>query len=335
MADVARRAGFSRTTVSYVLNGRADVTIPEPTRDRIMRAAEELGYRRNGIARSLVSNRTQTLGVVVPSLQSSFHAEIVNGIQDVCSRHQYRMLLAYSLDDPESETEQVRLLLENRVEGLISVGSWLIHDTAGDLVGEVLAEDVPCVIVDDCLPDQPVDCVISDDWRGTSAAMAHLLAAGHRRIGHLSGGSDALPARTREEGYRLALREAEIPVDPDLILGGSFNSPEAVNWMDCLLQLPEPPTAVFAANDRLAAEAVLAIRQRGLRVPEDVTVVGYGELPLARYLELTTVDQQPRRMGEMAAERLFARIADPGLEPERIVIPTHLVVRGSSADRKV
>lgn len=329
MADVARRAGFSRTTVSYVLNGRSDVTIPEPTRARILLAAEELGYRRNGIARSLVRNRTQTLGVVVPSLQSSFHAEIVNGIQEVCSRNEFRMLLAYSLDDPRGELEQVRLLLENRIEGLINVGSWRTQDCSGEILGEVLAEGVPCIVVDDCPAGGLVDCVISDDRNGTAAAMRHLLERGHRRIGHLSGGTRAVPARLREEGYREALAAAGILFDPALVIGWSFSSPDAAQWMEQLLRLPEPPQAVFAANDRLAAEAVVAIRENGLRVPNDVAVVGYGEQPEARYLGLTTVDQAPREMGVRAAERLFARIAEPELPPETIVIPTRLVVRQS------
>jgi LacI family transcriptional regulator len=159
--------------------------------------------------------------------------------------------------------------------------------------------------------------------------MEHLLSLGHRRIGHLSAGTRATSARERGAGYRAALAEAGIPVDEFLIAGDSFQPEEAAAAMAALLELREPPTAIFAANDLMAAAALEVATQRGLRVPDDVALVGYGDVLMARYLRLTTVHQPARKMGLRAAERLFARLEDPELPPEGIVLPTRLVVRAT------
>ena len=330
MLDVARRAGFSRTTVSYVLNERKDVAIPEGTRSQILRVAREMGYRPNGIARSLVRNRTHTVGVILPSLDSSFHAEIVNGIQRECMRREYRLLLSYSSDDAEKEYEQARLLLEHRAEGVICVTSEHTCEHAEAWVSEVLDEGGACVLVDHRLPSLQVDCVLSDDASGTRQVMEHLLRLGHRRIAHLSGGPLASPSVERCLGYRAALEAAGIPVDERLIAGHSFNDPCVDRWIEQFLTSGERPTALFAANDDLAAEALLALERRGLRVPADIALAGYGDQRMAGYLRLTTVDQSPRDMGRRAAERLFHRIEEPGLPAEGIQTPTQLVVREST-----
>lgn len=328
MADVARRAGFSRTTVSYVLNGRTDVSLPDATRQGILQAAAELGYRPNSIARSLVRSRTQTIGVIVPSLESAFHASIVDGIEAVCAAREYRLLLAYAQRSAADERQQAHLLLENRVEGILNV-SRLSREEGGALMEEIAAEGVAGVLLDNEFPGAPADCVVSDDLHGTAQAVRHLLALGHRRIGHISAGSRVSTARDRCAGYRQTLLAAGIEPDPALVVGDTFVPAHAGAWMEQLLDLPEPPTAVFAANDDLAAEAMLAAARRGLRVPKDVAVVGFGDLRMARYLHLTTVHQAPEELGRQAAERLFARIEAPELAPERLVIPTRLVVRKS------
>jgi DNA-binding LacI/PurR family transcriptional regulator len=311
--DVARLAGVSRTTVSYVLNGRADTAIPEATRQRVLRAAAQLGYRPNGVARSLVSGKTQTIGVIVPVLNSSFSAGIVNGIQQICSRGSlpYRMLLAYSHNDADEEVRQAQMLLEHRVDGLICVaGEHSVVGTTRWLV-DAVKEGVPCVVVDDRVPGCAVDYVVSDDFNGARFAVEHLIGLGHRRIAHLSAGTDSSPARERLEGYRAALTAASIAVDERLIAGDSFDPGNAPRAMEYLLDLPEPPTAVFAANDFMAAAAFEA------------------DVSPAEYLRLTTVHQAPEELGRRATERLFERMENPELPPEGIVIPTHLVVRQS------
>ena len=327
--DVARRAGLSRTTVSYVLNGRTDVSIPEATRQRVRVAAAELGYRPHGIARSLVSGNTQTVGVIVPALERSFTADVVNGIEVECAVLNYRLLLVYSHNDAEVEGQQAQLLLEHRVDGVVCVAGE--HSIAGtdSWLAEALAEQVACVVVDDSTSELPVDYVVSDDRNGAMTAVAHLIRLGHRRIAHLCAVKRSSPARERRDGYQAALMGAGLEVDEELIVGETFDPGRAAAGMAGLLDLPDPPTAVFAANDYMAAAAIEMAEKRGRRVPGDLAVVGFSDFGLAEYLHLTTVRRSPRHMGKRAVERLFARIENPHLPQEGIVVPTNMIVRES------
>lgn len=331
--DVAKRVGLSRTTVSYVLNGREDVSIPESTRQRVLTAAAELGYRPNGIARSLVSGKTQTIGVIVPALELSSTADIVSGIELECSPRRYRMLLAYSHNDPDTEIRQARLLLEHRVDAIICVVGYRSLAGTAKWLREASREHVACVIVDSSAPGTQVDYVVGDDRNGAFAAVAHLIRLGHKRIAHLSAGSRSTPACERREGYRASLAAVGLPVDEDLIVGDSFEPAEAAAAMAALIQLPKPPTAVFAADDLMAAAAMEVLRQAGKRVPQDVAMVGFNDLTLATYLQLTTVRLSAQDRGRLAVERALARVKNPHLSPEGLVVPTRLVVRETCGAR--
>jgi DNA-binding LacI/PurR family transcriptional regulator len=328
-SDVAQLAGLSRTTVSYVLNGRQDVPIPESTREKVLAAAKRLGYRPNGIARSLVQGRTSTIGAIVPALELSSTADTIGGIEGECSRRGYGMLLGYSHNDPDVEVRQARLLLEHRVDGIICVVGYRSLTGTGRWVPEAIKEQVACVIVDSNVPGVAVDYVAGDDRSGAFAAVSHLLRLGHRRIAHLSAGPRGTPALERREGYRAALAAASLAVDEQLIVGDSFEPADAATAMTHLLNLPKPPTAVFAADDVMAAAAIEVIRRRGLRVPQDVAVVGFNDSVLAQYLHLTTVRLSGHDRGRLAIERLFARMKNPHLPREGIIVPTQLVVRDS------
>jgi LacI family transcriptional regulator len=322
-------AGLSRTTVSYVLNGRHDVPIPERTRAKVLAVAEKLGYRPNGIARSLVQGKTSTIGAIVPALEVSSTGDTINGIEVESSRRGYRILLAYSHNDPDVEVQQARLLLEHRVDGIICVVGYRSLAGTGRWVAEAIREQVACVIVDSSVPGVDVDYVTGDDRSGAFAATSHLIRLGHRRIAHLSGGGRGAPACERRDGYRAALRAASLTVDEQLIAGDSFEAGDAAAAMARLLDMPEPPTAVFAADDVMAAAAVEVIHKRGLRVPQDMAVVGFNDSVLAQYLHLTTVRLSGHDRGRLAIERLFARMRNPHLPREGIIVPTQLVVRES------
>jgi DNA-binding LacI/PurR family transcriptional regulator len=331
--DVARKVGLSRTTISYVLNGRSDVSIPEATRARVLNAAAKLGYRPNSIARSLVRGKTSTIGVIVPVLESSLTADVVNGIEGECSRKHYRILLAYSHNDPEIEIQQANLLLEHQVDGIICVVGYRSLSGTGRWLADAGRDRVPCVVVDSTIPGVSVDTVIGDDRRGAHAAVMHLVGLGHKRIAHLSAGKRGAPACERREGYRQALTAAGLAIDPKLIVGNSFEPADATDGTNELLDLSGPPSAIFAADDSMAAAAIEVIRRRGLRVPEDMAVVGFNDITLAQFLRLTTVRLCAQERGRLAIDRLFQRLQDPQLPRQRMVVPTELVVRKSCGSR--
>ncbi len=259
--------------------------------------------------------------MIVPRVDSTFCGQIAQGIQEACIESDYRVLLAHTLHRSEVEARQVDLLLEHRVDGLICVADeWTIGDLPRRVQG-VLDEHVPCVVVDDRSLADRVDCVVSDDDRGARLAVRHLLALGHRRVAHLGAGPWTSPARDRDAAYRAALHEAGLEVDEALIAGQSFSMHRAAEPMKALLDLPRPPTAVFAANDRMAAEAILAIERRGLRVPEDVAIVGYSDMEMSQYLELTTVHQDTLQMGASRSVASCCGSPSRGSRPGRSSCP--------------
>lgn len=333
--DVAERAGVSRTTVSYVLNGRTDISIPEETQARVRKAAEELSYRSNRLANGILRGQTKMLGVVVPNLLNSFYSRILQGIHEECDRHGYSILLTNSRSDVVAEQQRVGLMMEYRVDGLICVTYARRQTDLVSWAAETFRARLPCVLLDH-IPPVPalLDGVASDDVEGAQAAVAHLIRLGHRRIGHLRGDQNVSTGVDRFHGYRKALHEAHLPLDERLIIGEHFTREEGRRAMYSLINLPEPPTAVFAANDDIAEGAIEAMEARGLRVPDDVALVGYGNLEASRGFGLTTVDQNPSEMGRQAVRCVLTRLKDTGTMPQRISIPTQLIVRrtcGASA----
>lgn len=324
---VARRAGVSRTTVSHVLNDRRDISIAESTRARVLAVAAELGYRPNAVARSLVRGRTRTLGVVVPALSLNLVGRMVNGIQDACDRHDFRLLVAQGRGEPDLERAQGSLLLEHRVEGLICLPGRRSAEETRKWLSELADEGTPSVLVDERIADPRIDFVLGDDAGGAAAMVRHLLSLGHRRIAHFCGNQDVRIGRERLEGYRRALAEGGISEDEALIVHYSLEEAGIEAALEQVLSLPDPPTALFAANDYLAAGLYRLAVRRGLRTPEDLAVTGFGDIGAAAALRLTTVSHPAREMGEQAALRLFARIEEPGRPAEGLVLPTQVIIR--------
>jgi DNA-binding LacI/PurR family transcriptional regulator len=332
--DVAEKAGVSLTTVSFVLNGKADVAISDETRQRVIEAARELGYRPNSLVRGLVRGRTQTIGVIVPRLDSSFHAAVVHGIQSVCDAKGYRILLADSEHGFLHEKREVELLLQYRADGLISVA---LPDDAPNAdvrswVAGLVADRVALVVVDDSTVADLTDCVMADDVLGARMIVEHLIGLGHRRIAHLSAGEAMSSSRDRCAGYLAALAGSGLDADPSLIAGTSYFMSDdeiAAAFLALLARRPRP-TAVFAANDDMAAACISAARARRMRIPTDLAVAGYGDTAAGRILQITTVQQDPVLMGRTAADRLFERLDRPDLPPKRIVLPVEVVPRSST-----
>ena len=332
--DVADAAGVAISTVSRVLNGSAEVS--DATRQRVQTAIETLRFQPQRTARSLAQQSTTSLAVALPSATSSFYVEVLKGVKDALRTRDIDLLLC-NLGSQHPVQTLERFLDRGAVDGLLLVSLPVEGETA-----ERLARiNAPVVLVGTREEDAETprfDTLWWDDSAGALRATEHLIALGHRRIGLISAHAWSTNTGPRLAGYRAALDAAGLPFDPDLVVAGQalkhagYSEEAGAEAMADLLALSDPPTAVFAASDVQAFGAWAYARDAGLTIPRDVSIVGYDNIKPSRYLNLTTVDQQMKTVGQRATERLFARMGQPGLPPifEEIDVP--LVVRGSSTN---
>lgn len=323
--DVARAAGVSPATVSRALNGSGYVS-PE-TRQRVLDAAARLGFTPSYIARSLVRKATRTLGLLVPDITNPYFPAIARGVEDAAARAGYSVVLCNTDGDPDHEEDYIQFLRERQVDGLVLIAS---SPRAGELVAR--GDAPPVVFVDRVPPGARADVVVVDNRRGMLEATRHLLALGHRRIGFVAGRVGSGTAEERLAGYLAALGEAGIAPDSRYIAPGDFTFQGGYQAARGLLSLPDRPTAVVAANDLMAVGVCRAALEAGLRIPRDLAVVGYDDIPMAELIHppLTTVAQPTYQMGELAARLLMERLEGrAGPEPRRVVLEARLVVRES------
>lgn len=316
--DVAARAGVSKSLVSLALQGSPKVA--PASREAILAAADELGYRPNRTASSLVRQRTHTIGVHILDLHNPVFAEILDGVQEAVRGHDYSTLLVTGNADPATERTEITRLLESRVEGLVLIAHRLSEE---DLAA--IAAEVPTVVVTwrtDGIPG--VDSVAGNDAAGAQLAVDHLVSLGHTRIAHVSGGDNRI-ARERRTGYERAMRAHGL--EPHVV-DGAFT--ERGGYVGTESAVDAGSTALVVANDLAAIGALAALRAGGLSVPDDVSVVGYDGMRLLDSLDLTTVAQPLADMGRTAADLLMGRIAEPGRASVHRQVETRLVARGSS-----
>jgi LacI family transcriptional regulator len=326
MKRIAGELGVSITTVSKVLNHHDDIS--PATRARVLAKVEELGYRPNAVARSLTLRRTHTLGIVIPDLMHSFFVEIIAGIEPVASSRGYGLLLCSSSEDPAKERAELQMLRGRQVDGIV------LASTHGASNAELLLQltRYGLVMIDrDDYPSVPCHRVLTDDERVGELATSHLLSEGRRAIAHI-GGPSIVHARRREKGWRDALRAAGIRVDPNWVVRAGFMDTDGYQAMKRLLTVRPRIDGVFAANDPAAIGAMKAVFEAGLRVPEDIAVVGAGDIALGDLLRvpLTTVSWSRTDQGRHAAQLLLDRLEeDRDDPPRRVIIPPRLVVRAS------
>ena len=327
MRRIAQELGVSVTTVSKVLNEHAD--IGAATRARVLARVQELGYRPNAVARSLSLRRTHTLGFVIPDLMHSFFVEVMSGLEAVTSSRGYGLLLCSSGEDPDKERRELEMLRARQVDGIVVAST----DAANtDLLRDIVSLDGAVVMIDrDDHPDLQCHRVLTDDLLVGRLATDHLIDSGRRSIAHLAGPPFA-HAKRRTEGYRQALTARGLTVRPEWIVEAGFLEAGGYETMKRLLATHPAIDAVFASNDPTAIGAMKAIWEAGLRVPEDIAVVGAGDVWHGDMLRvpLTTVGWSKEELGKRAAELILDQI---GPHPEgpfrRIVIPPKLVVRRS------
>lgn len=321
MADVAARAGVSRALVSIVFRGVPGASAA--TRDRVMRAAEELDYRPDQRARLLGSNRSRTVGVVF-GLRHEFHAEVVDGLYRAVETCGYDLALG-ATSPSRSERRAVQSLLDYRCEALVLVGPALTRVAVEELGGRL-----PVVVVARSLQFSAVDVVRTDDAAGARLAVEHLAGLGHEAIAHVDG-NRAPGTAERRRGYRQAMRDLGLTSHTRLVTGG-LTEEHGEQAADVLLG-EEMPTAVAAFNDHCAAGLLAAVRARGVRVPETLSVVGYDNSHVAGLstVALTTVAQDADALAAAAVDRAVTRLEDPSHRPSELVIAPRLVVRRTTA----
>jgi LacI family transcriptional regulator len=328
MKRIAADLGVSITTVSKVLNNHAD--IGPATRAKVLARVDELGYRPNAVARSLSLRRTHTLGVVIPDLMHSFFVEIVSGIESVASARGYGLLLCSSTENPRKERSELEMLRARQVDGIVIAS---VHGTSNsELLQRIAGHGGALVMID--RDDHPrVRChrVLTDDDLVGRMATEHLLAQGRRAIAHIAGPA-LTHARRREAGYLAALHDAGIQPPAAWIARGGFMDNDGYRAMQALLDVEPAIDAVFAANDPAAIGAMQAIWEAGLSIPDDIAIIGAGDIAHGGLLRvpLTTVGWEKEELGRRAAELIFEQIGGrEDLAFRRIVVPPRLVVRGS------
>ncbi|HKG91792.1 MAG TPA: LacI family DNA-binding transcriptional regulator [Gemmatimonadaceae bacterium] len=341
--DVAREAGVSVATVSRVLNGSGPVH--EDTRERIRAVARALRYVPDSAARSLITRRTETLGVVLPDLYGEFFSEVMRGLDQAARRRGYHVLVSSSHAD-RAEIEAAVGAMMGRVDGMVVMAP----DVDAAALAANLPESLPVVLLNSGLGGEddagatnggtaaasiPFDVVDVDNYGGARGAVRHLIALGHSRVAIIKGSERNHDARERLRGYRDALAGAGLEAPPRWEIAGDFTEGAGHEAARRVVRMRPRPTALFAANDTMAIGALSALRESGARVPEDVAVVGFDDIPLARYMSppLTSVHVDIARLGGRAVERLLEIVADGTGENRsarrRETLPTTLVVRDS------
>jgi LacI family transcriptional regulator len=331
LKDIAKKTGVSISTVSRVLHDDSKkYKISDETTARVKFVAKELGYRVNALARGLRQQKTSEIGIVVPDISNPFFSEVVKNLAAELRKRGYNFIVYDSDEDLNIEISGIKSLLEKRVDGFIiaSVGQDYNHiNTIKDL-------EIPVVIVDRCFDELDVDSVSVDNVKGSLLAVNYLIKEGHSRIAFIQGLSETYANETRLQGYKIALQNAGIPIDDQLIVGDDFRAFNGYLKTKSLLDLAVPPTAIFAAGDLIALGALEACRESNIRIPQDLSLITFDDPVFASYLSpaLSAIEQPTLKIAEMAVAMLYNRIKNPGDDRRRILLEPKLNIRNSVAN---
>ncbi len=330
MKEIAKKTGVSRQTVSDVLNNKwKEKRIGEVTRRRIYATAQHLNYRRNNIARSLVMKKTNILGLLIPCVTYSFWPKFARSVEDTARENNYRVLLCHMNNDWQREIEEIDLLLEHRVAGLIVTPA--CDRQNNEIYLRLWEEGIPFVLIDQSLGGLRCNFVGTDNKAGAYEAVTHLIKLGHTRIAHIRGLQSSSTAQDRLQGYCKALEDNNISFDPDLVEGDGFEQDDGYKAAENLLKLERLPTAIFAVTDMAAIGAMQALKRKGLKIPEDIAIVGFADIEWASIVEppLTTMRQPVMEMGRTAVQIILKEIKEEIKEIHRVILMPTLIVRES------
>ncbi|MBN1543170.1 LacI family DNA-binding transcriptional regulator [candidate division KSB1 bacterium] len=326
--DIARRLNISPSTVSRALSDHCDIS--KKTKNKVLKLAHELNYQPNSIAQSLKTNKTRVVGLIVPALQNYFFPEIVSTIEEVFFRAGFTIIVCQSNESYERELLNIQVLTSNRVAGLLAAVSQTTKNF--DHFKQLKKMNIPLVLFDRDCDGVDAPLVTVDNYSGAVAAVRYLLSCGYKKIAHLAGLQHVSTAEKRYKAYCDVLHENRIPYRSDYVPFGSFFESDGYTNTGNLLQLPDPPEAIFAVNDTVAFGAYKKIKERGLSIPDDIALVGYDDVPFMQSLDppITTVRQPMAEIGRQAANLLLEQMGCPyDQENMKTVLQPELIVRDS------
>lgn len=322
---VAERAGVSVNTASRAINNKSDIN--EETKKRVLKVAQELGYVQNATAVALRTKKTRTLGVVIADNRNPFYAEVLNGIEEAAREKNYHIILANTQRDYQKEEEAINLLLAKRVDGLLITP---VQDRNDD-IKKLIEANIPFVIVGRDFENIEVDAVYNDEVKGGFFATEYLIKKGHKRIAFINGFLHKSPAQGRLEGYKKALKEHGIPLDDMMVSVGDIDVEDGYERTKQMLEKNLDFTAIFAYNDMMAFGAMQAVKEKGLRIPEDIGLVGYDDIPFSSLISpsLSTIRLKKQELGAESVKLLLSRINGSREKMKKIMLNVELIVRGT------
>lgn len=327
--DIARELQISKSTVSRALTGHPSVK--SETRKAVLELAHREEYQKNLLSLGLVKQSSKTIGIIVPEIIGSYFPIAISGAQEVAKKEGYHLIISYSDEDYQMEVDNTKIMMANRVDGLIVSITRQTKDF--DHFSAFKRKGIPVVFFNRVCDQLDAPCVIVDDYDGAFKIVEHLICSGRKRIAHISGPDHLLISNKRKEGYKAALRKYDIAHEDELIRTSDLTMHQIAKILDELLSLASPPDALFAVNDPTAIEVIQLLKSKGIRIPEDVAVAGFSNNSMSQYIDppLTTVNQPVKKMGQVAAEMLVQQIRNESLawKPFVQVLNTELIVRHS------
>jgi len=323
--DVAKLAKVSIATVSRVSSNKEGVN--EDTKARVLEAMAKLGYRPNSAARTLRMSKSNIIIVLMVNIKNSFFSEFIRGIEEIARKSGYYILIGSTDGDPEKEKEYIDLIQESRVDGVILTTAGVLDESTI----KKISETSPMVLTFDYVPSQQIPSISIDNESASRKITNHLIDLGHTRIAHITGNMGRLQSQTRLYGYKQALSQHSIPVDEALIQEGGYLFEDGYLAAQKLLSFDNLPTAIYGGNDNVAIGALKAAHEAGLRVPEDIAIVGFDNVDIASYVTpgLTTIHQPRYEIGKRAMELLLKKIDNEEIDHGHIILEDELIIRES------
>lgn len=326
--DIAKALNISTSTVSRALRDHPDIS--DETKKAVTALAKQMQYHPNTVAASLRNMRTETIGVIVPEIIHTFFASVIAGVEEIAYKEGYKVIICQSNESYQKEIINLQTLVSARVDGILA--SLSNQTTVYDHFELALQRKIPLVFFDRVCETLQTSKVVVDDFEGAVTATQYLIDTGCRRIAHIAGSQNLAICRQRKEGYLSALQSNGLPIDESLIVECNLDQHDAMNISERLLSLPEKPDAIFAVTDPVAIGAHIAVRKHGLKIPEQISIMGFTNDAVSEIIEpsITTMGQPSFEMGKIAAKQLIYQIRNKNAPTEQLILKTNLIIRNST-----